>query len=141
MNKNNLLIIQQNDDVIGAENCPRNLIHLSDIPERDFEAFKTTELEKFLKAYISTKNIKTIIVLNDGVLTNVLMDILPIISNSAKINFVEFCPEFDESCTQFCRYNGNISILDLSSITEYYSFNNPDAQKLYIRHNLFDFTF
>ena len=141
MNKNNLLIIQQNDDVIGAENCPGNLIHLSDIPEHDFEAFKTTELEKFLKAYISTKNIKTIIVLNDGVLTNVLMDTLPIISNSAKINFVEFCPEFDEPCTQFYRYNGNISILDLSSITEYYNFNNPDAQKLYICHNLFDFTF
>lgn len=141
MNKNNLLIIQQNDNVIGAENCPGNIIHLSDIPERDFEAFKTTELEKFLKAYISTKNIKTIIVLNDGVLTNVLMDILPIISNSAKINFVEFCPEFDEPCTSFCRYNGNISILDLSSITEYYNFNNPDAQKLYIRHDLFDFTF
>lgn len=44
-------------------------------------------------------------------------------------------------CTQFCRYNGNISILDLSSITEYYNFNNLDAQKLYICHNLFDFTF
>lgn len=141
MNKNHLLIIQQNDDTIRAENYPGNLIHLSDIPKCDFETFKTTELEKFLKAYISTKNIETIIVLNDGILTNALMDILPIISNSAKINFVEFCPEFDEPCTSLCRYNGNISILDLSSITKYYNFNNPNTSKLYICHNLFDFTF